>query len=319
MTIAFSIQTHFVDDGVIALAQDAGAVSGAVDLAIDADLGTAEGAMVDAAVPPGVARRSRAVTWCGPSQVLALIDSMRLLLERPDWNHLVTLSGDSLRLRPLAELAPVLERAYSDDAALMLASWRLMKPPILIERQGQGTSRRLAGAYRDLFEVTPDLEALFLGADSPIRHASTRFFIGCEEAPDAKRLRLRAFDGAELAHRRAVWGRIAPRCARAYYVLTRAQCAALIAAIDGDQRDLVDLFLTSFEPDEAWLATLAGVIGLRVEAPAEDAVIHHAGGQRVRLNAGALVAIRQSGAFFARRLRGDRTPIARIRSAVAAR
>ena len=43
----------------------------------------------------------------------------------------------------------------------------------------------------------------------------------------------------------------------------------------------VDLFLTSFEPDEAWLATLAGEIGWRVEPPATDAVVHHAGGKRV--------------------------------------
>lgn len=318
MTVAFAIQTHFVDDRVIALAQDACAAASAVDLAIDADLATGDRGLLAAALPPGIVRRSRPVTWCGPSQVLALIDSIRLLLERPGWDHLVTLSGDTLRLRPLAELAPVLGRHYSDDAALILHSWRLMKPPILVERRGQAAPRLLGGVYRELFEVTPELADLFLGPDSPVRHASTRFFIGCEEAPGAKRLRLRAFDPAELAHRLATWDRITPRCARAYYVLTRAQCAALIAAIDAEQRDLVTLFLTSFEPDEAWLATLAGAIGLRVAAPAPDAVIHHAGGQRARLDAEALAAIRRSGAFFARRLRSDRTPVAQLRQALAA-
>lgn len=299
MRIFFTIQTHFHDDYTRVLIDELAAQGDRVDLFLD--LPEIPGDLTTRLPPTVRVARSRPVVWCGPSQVLALLDAIRAALEIEGWDMLVNLSGDSMLLRPIDELRAFLDASLAEGARALISHSAITRP---FTRVGNDLGAPLTGRERGrrLVHTTPQVWESFLDmARIPLRFPERRFALDCSEGHDPKALFVTPATDENFERRREFYETSGLKFARAYYVLHRSICERLIALQDA--RDPVfDLFLSSFEPDETFMpSVLAHHLPDFTEVVAPN-IVHHAGGERMFVDSGNIGQIASSGAFFVRKI-----------------
>ena len=92
----------------------------------------------------------------------------------------------------------------------------------------------------------------------PVSNPVNRLFTLCHEPEDDPRvLAVSAPDDEDIAFRRAFFAEQPHYCGRAWYILHRSVCEALVAHFDSPAfEDDARVFLGAFEPDESFLPTL---------------------------------------------------------------
>jgi hypothetical protein len=184
----------------------------------------------------------RPVRWGDGSYVLALLDSLRMLMA-DEWDWVLVLSGQDYPLRPLGELHEQLEAA--DHSAYSPASGRLpddAPPAELVERY---TYR-----YRWAHRPWPTALRGLARRTGPIVSAVSRGLLRIQPRPRG--------DGPGIGVRRrtTIFSDARPCYMGSDYVaMRRAACAELLARLD-QEPEVVEYFAESFVPSEALFASV---------------------------------------------------------------
>lgn len=298
MKLHFSLQTHFDSAYFDRLIGFLGNAGDGVDILFDADIPETRYAALAALGPAVRARRSRPIVWCGPSQVHGQIDAIRFALEQPDWEFLINLSGDTAVLRPLDALRDSLREASDAGGRMGIQIWEFKVPLPRIGVYPNGRLSHLRGVARGLVWTTEEIAEEFC-AGSPIRNLQKRFALDCADEFEPKRLIVTAPD-PELWHaRKAFTETVGLHFSRAYYVLHREVCESLVEDYDRGS-EAFHLFLTSFEPDETCLPSVAASLGYRDRFFKNE--IHFRAGQRIGTKQNRIPEAIERGSFFYRKI-----------------
>lgn len=254
--------------------------------------------------------RSVPVTWCGASQVVALLEGISAALERySGWEMLINLSGQCFPTQPQKVIKDFLAKAISQDQKLFMSVFKPRHfdaitysadvPSNLIDISifdSKGTHCR----------IHSDLRPYFINwTESPVMKAYLRTAIWSVEEASEKTLYVRPLYKWEARYRNSVLKRWPHYCGRAWYMMHRS----FLEWVSSGARtgEMFNLFSTVFEPDESFLQTLA------MSEPEWAAKLVNA---NLRLNDGkpAVITDNNSGqifgnnALFGRKLIYDKSP-----------
>lgn len=303
MRLLFSIQTHFINEYVGVLVRELAAEGDFVDLSIDMTELPRYAHRI-ATFPRTRVSLSRPVIWCGPSQMLAMLDSIRAALEVEGWDFLINLSADSMMLRGHDELRGRLRDRHQAGARALISHWGPLRrdftalgetePAALDEHQVVG---------RDPIRTTARLAELFGSFETtPVRWPEKRFALDCAESHAPKMLTVTPASPERFADRARFYGSSGLYVSRAFYALHRDLCRTIADKYAaGDP--VIAMFAGSFQPDESFLPSFLfhAIDGFAAICAPND--IHYRGGARSSLDEEHAEAIRASGAFFARKLK----------------
>lgn len=250
--------------------------------------------------------QSLPVRWCGPSQTAMQIEALRRAVQLPDWEFFVNLSGTCTPLKPQHEIAAHLRRRYRDDGiAAHLFAFPVRKPPVLPQEDPEAGVEQVQ-LKRLVLRGNGGLLRQFADpAYTPMNNVPNRLFLHCREPQDDDRvLEIARPDPDELAFRFDYLKRHQHFCGRAWYILHRSACEALVAFFDSpDFADSARLFLTCFEPDESFLQTLLlNRLVLPREQVSRDSLRAFQGAPRQLSDDTLAMLAAQETAFFARKV-----------------
>lgn len=202
--------------------------------------------------------RSVPVRWCGPSQVAMQIDALRRALRRDGWEFFINLSGTCAPLCSQVDIRARLSQALIERHTAHISAFPVRKPVMLPEERPDAPveirkmRRLLLRGNAGLLEHFTD-PSFF-----PISKPANRVFTLCREPEEDDRLLEVARPGVEdIAFRRAYFAENEHYCGRAWYVLHRSACEAILRFVDSPAfADSARVFMTCFEPDESFLPTL---------------------------------------------------------------
>lgn len=258
--------------------------------------------------------RSPPVRWCGPSTVALLMAALRRAVETPGWEFFVNISGTCIPLASQGELIAHLGRGLAEGVRAHLFAFRVRKPWVLgPEDPGQPIRRARLG--RLFLEGNARLIESFRDPGwFPVSNPANRVMLMCREPDDrAAPMAVARPDTAELAFRRDYLARHPHYCGRAWFMLHRSAVEDLVAFFDGPAfADTGRFFLTCFEPDESFLATIVmNGLALGPGAVANDNLRAFRGAPR-RLGDGDIAALRAlRGVFFARKIQHGQAQLLR--------
>jgi|GEM_PF-5650646 len=254
--------------------------------------------------------RSMSVTWCGASQVIALLDGIRVALQQFEkWEMLINLSGQCFPLQPQRVIKKFLVSAIAQDKKLFMS---VFKPryfaPILQKRDFRPQALldvSIFDAKGTRCRIHPELISYFQNwSDSPVMKPYLRSCMWVAEDPLEKSLYVRPLYVYEARYREHIMKRWPHYCGRAWYMLHRSFLEWLASSPRTDE--MFNLFSTIFEPDESFIQTL-----VMCESKWTSMTVNN----NYRLNEGKPIGITDemlslldgSDAFFGRKLMFDKS------------
>lgn len=203
---------------------------------------------------------SQEVRWCGPSLVLQTISSIRLALAIEGWDYLANVSGVCAPLRPMAELHRKLAESHSKGIRAHCFLFPVKETPEIVSPSGFDPIERDTVGRMQLLGPRNLLQKFHDDKFFPLINPMNRPFIYCSEpASDRNILEVRPLSKDELILRKSFFARRTHYCGRAWHVLHRSACEALINYLDSSaSEDLRQIFLTMLVPEESLLQTVLG-------------------------------------------------------------
>lgn len=261
-----------------------------------------------------VVERSVPIRWCGPSQVVGQIHALRRALAFEGWEFFVNLSGSCAPLQPRDQLIARLTTAFRQGETAHFNQYMVRQPVTLPEEDPDAPEEQERLGRLNLVGNARLLE-MFRDPDFfPLKRAANRLYVHCREPEDApEQLHVSCPDPEEMAFRKEYLARYPHHCGRAWFILHRSACEALVAFFDSsDFEESARFFLTAFEPDESFLQTLImnGLV-LSPEVVGPDALRTFGGGPRVLNDDSMGLLDDQQNAFFGRKIQHPKAELLR--------
>lgn len=202
--------------------------------------------------------RSGAITYAGYSQVQALIQAMRHALEQDTtWQWFINLSGTCAPLRPQSFIQAFLREQQRRGILGFLHAFRVRRPvPDLrldgfdaLEYSPIDLKRPRILSERGCRHVFDDASL------SPVSNPAMRVHLDTTEILGTRTLYVRAPLAAEIAAKRRFFEHHPHVAGRAWYVLQRDLCEAIVTAFSSIDCAVAHLFQRTMMPDEAALQT----------------------------------------------------------------
>ncbi len=273
-----------------------------------------------AAMPEEIRRRVTVrvglpVTWGGISQVHAWLDAYLFAVEHlPAWRFVAILSGSCL---PLVSQARVKAFLQDQDAAgvrvhLGWWHWEARGDFFHVMPTGQNNAADVTPAELSLSGGLPalieaELKPVFDDHEqSPIFHAHWRGAVHCTDLVVEKRLIIRRLLPFEASVRRHKMQALPSTGGWIWCILRRDAIEAILA--DPILPDVLDMLTHFICPDELFLHTIIHNSAQFRAEPIGRRSCHFLQGLATDVGDGQLEELKQSGAFFARKVNYERSP-----------
>lgn len=205
-----------------------------------------------------VISHSQPVTWCGPSLVEVIFDSLRYALKHKEWHWFINLSGTCAPIKPQSEIRQYLESHLKAGISAHFNWFRPLKTPFTFDYH-----ERVEPIFKKIGRLKllgdPELLSLFFEERfNPVTNPQNRVYLKCcEYLAQDKMLHISWLDRTDRQLRESFFQKNPHYCGRSWFMLHRSAVEEIISFWDSSRSsDLQAIFLNCFAPDESVVPTI---------------------------------------------------------------
>lgn len=246
--------------------------------------------------------KSYPITWCGPSQITQIRQSMHEALAIDGWEYFVNLSGVCFPTKPQVEIKAFLKRQYKAGIHSFAYSFVPKKPAywICCKSSSVDFNYKKRKYLRLWLECTEEVLDAFGEGFDPVSNVMHRRAVHCLEVPHHKKIYLRGLLPWELKDRMSFWDDKEYVIGRTWSLLHRKQVEWLVESYLS--MELYWHCLNMFEPDETYLPSLLRSPHNPYKFGLENNNLRYLMGSPGVVNKNNLAEVMDSPCFFARKL-----------------
>lgn len=252
----------------------------------------------------GRAKKSYPITWCGPSQMVQMQQSLHTALEVDGWEYFANLSGACFPNKSQKFIKKQLRHKYKDGFHSFAYTFVPNKPSCWISHTYKSIDFKFYRKnYRRLqLECTQDVVEGLENDFHPVGDVMQRRAVHCSEIAGEKKLYLRGLLPWELSARKKFWENNRYIIGRTWVILHRKQVEWLVSS--KVSMEFYANCLNMFEPDETYIPSLLMSKENKFLGGVENNNFRYLmGGPRV-IRRSDIDKIFKSPCFFARKLPG---------------